>query len=111
MSELQDGRVIRARATEFVLPTVNDGFVLGRDSPIGHVALGRALNLLTAMPFEHVEMNDGVISDLLIRSSILRKLTVDQLRAFVSGEIRPVMGPEEILQLHLEVEVAAEKSL
>lgn len=111
MAELHDGRVIRARVSEFTLPTGYDGLVLGQEAAIGHVALGRALNLLSATPFEHVAVNDGIVSDVLVRGAILRKLTADQLRAFVLGEIRPSMGPEEILQFRLDVEIDAERVL
>jgi hypothetical protein len=100
---------IRARITEFLLPPIDDGLVLGRDSPIGHVAIGRALSLLTVTPFEHVEVDDEVIGDILVRSAILRKISADQLREFVLASIKPLMGPEEIIQLNIEVEIRLEQ--
>lgn len=100
---------VRARATEFVLPPIDDGLVLGRDSPIGHVAVGRALSLLTVTPFEHVEVDDDVIGDVLVRSAILRKITPAQLRKFVLESIKPIMGPEEIIQLNIEIEVTLDQ--
>ncbi|MFW6322370.1 MAG: hypothetical protein ACOC02_01950 [Guyparkeria sp.] len=99
---------IRARATEFVLPPIDDGLVLGRTSPIGHVAVGKALSLLTMTPFEHLEVDDEVIADILVRSAILRKISPDHLREFVLSNIRPIMGSDEIVQLNLEVEVYLE---
>lgn len=97
--------IIHARVKEFVLPPINDGLVLGRDSPIGHMAVAKALNLLTVTPYEHVLIDDDVIGDVLVRSAILRKITVEQIRAFVLQEVKPLMGPEEILHLALDIEV------
>lgn len=108
MDTTQPSHTIRARATEFVLPPIDDGLVLGRTSPIGHVAVGKALDMLTVTPFEHIEVEDEVISDILVRSAILRKISPDQLRDFVLENIRPMMGADEIVQLNLDVEVQLE---
>ena len=96
---------IRASVREFVLPPINDGLVLGRDSPIGHMAIAKALNLLTHTPYEHVAIEDDVIGDVLVRSAILRKLSDEQIRNFVLHEVKPLMGSEEILHLLLDIEV------
>ena len=108
MDSTSTRHTIRARATEFVLPPIDDGLVLGRRSPIGHVAVGKALNLLTVTPFEHLEVDDEIISDILVRSAILRKISPQQLRDFILKNIRPIMGADEIVQLNLEVEVHIE---
>lgn len=102
---------IRARATEFLLPPIDDGLVLGRHSPIGHVAVSRALDLLSVTPFEHIPIDDEVISDILVRSAILRKATTSQLRDFVLTSIKPFMGSEEIIQLNIDVEISLEKAI
>lgn len=100
--------ILHVRLGEFVLPPIEDGLVLGRDSPIGPVAVGKALSLLTSTPFEHVPVEDDVIGDMLVRTAILRKISPPDLVAFVLREIRPLMGPEEILHLHLDLEVQIE---
>ncbi|WP_018870846.1 hypothetical protein [Thioalkalivibrio sp. ALgr3] len=100
---------IRASLREFVLPPIDDGLVLGRESPIGYVAVGRALELLAVRAFQHVETDDEVIGDILVRSAILRKISEDQVRDFVLTEIKPLMGAEEIIQLDLQVEVDLER--
>lgn len=100
---------IQARVREFILPPIEDGLVLGRESPIGHVAMGRALELLAVRSFSHVEIEDSVIGDVLVRSSILRKISEEQVREFVLGEIRPLMGSDEIIQLDMQVEVDLER--
>lgn len=100
---------IRASIREFVLPPIDDGLVLGRDSLIGHMAIARALNLLTVTPYEHVPIDDDVIGDVLVRSAVLRKLTADEVRDFVLREVKPLMGPEEILHLELDIKVHIEQ--
>jgi hypothetical protein len=74
---------LRAHIKEFVLPPITDGLVLGRASPIGHVAVGRALSLLSTTAFEHIEIDDDVISDILIRKAILRKIPAAELKTFI----------------------------
>lgn len=95
----------RATVREFLLPPIDDGLVLGIRSPIGHVAVGRALNLLSSTSYEHITLTDDVIGDVLIRSAILRKVSAEVIIDFVLREIKPVMGPDEILHLDLEVEL------
>lgn len=96
---------MRARLKEFLLPPIEDGLVLGLHSPIGHVAVGKALSLLSSTAYVHIPVNDDVISDILVRSAILRKISEQAFIDFILHEIKPLMGPEEILHLDLEVEI------
>jgi hypothetical protein len=96
---------LRARIKEFVLPPIEDGLVLGNQSPIGHIAVSKALSLLSSTSYQHVPIEDDIISDVLIRSSILRKIPTEVIVGFVLREIKPLMGAEEILHLHLDVEL------
>jgi hypothetical protein len=100
--------IIRVRLTEFVLPPIADGLVLGKKSPIGHVAVGKALSLLSTTSFDHVQIEDDVIGDILVRSAIMRKISIPQLTAFVLAEIKPLMGAEEIIHLDIQVEISVE---
>jgi hypothetical protein len=100
--------IIRAQLTEFVLPPIDDGLVLGKSSPIGHVAVGKALSLLSTTSFDHIPIEDDIIGDILVRTAIMRKISKDQLIAFVLNEIKPLMGEEEIIHLDLEVELTLE---
>lgn len=99
---------LHARVTEFLLPPIDDGLVLGLHSPIGHVAVGKALNLLSSTAYEHIPIEDDVISDILVRSAILRKIGAEVIVSFILKEIRPLMGSEEILHLNLDVELIIE---
>ena len=100
--------VIRAQLSEFSLPPITDGLVLGKHSPIGHVAVGKALSLLTTTAFEHLQIEDDVIGDVLIRTAVLRKASKEQIINFVLQEIKPLMGAEEIIHLDLKIEVLLE---
>ena len=61
-----------------------------------------------ASPFEHLEFEDDVISDIIVRGAILRRIPKDKLIAFVLSQIKPLMTVDEILHLDLEVEVEIE---
>ncbi|MBI2382024.1 MAG: hypothetical protein HYV16_14820 [Gammaproteobacteria bacterium] len=100
---------LKARMNEFQIPPIRDGLVLGKDSAIGSVAMRRALDLLISAPFEHIELEDEVISDILIRQGILRRVPQHKLIDFVMRRIKPLMGPEEIIHLELNAEVLIEE--
>jgi len=100
--------LLKARVREFSIPPINDGLVLGKDAPIGCLAIRRALELLMVIPFEHIELGDEIISDILVRQSLLRRIQKERLVEFVLHRIKPLMGPEEILHLEMTVEVLIE---
>jgi hypothetical protein len=101
--------VMRARVQEFKIPPIHDGLVLGRLSPIGCAAIRKALELLGDARFTHIEIEDEVISDIVVRQGILRRVPNELLIGFVLRRIKPLMGPEEILHLDLEVEILLEE--
>lgn len=102
---------IQTRIKEFVLPPFRDGLVLGKSAPIGSKAMRQALELLVATPFEHIEIDDDIIQDIIIRKNLLRRISKDKLLAFVIRNIKPLMSEEEILYLELDVEVNFESEL
>ncbi len=101
---------LRARVTEFNYPPVHDALVLGKDAPIGHAAIRRAIDLLGINTFDHIQIEDDVVSDILVRNSIVRRVGKDKLVEFVLRQVKPLMRPEEILHLHLDVEIHVEES-
>ncbi|MBI3989574.1 MAG: hypothetical protein HY347_08150 [candidate division NC10 bacterium] len=101
--------ILKARVREFVIPPIRDGLILGKHSPIGCVAIRKALELLGSSPFVRFELEDEVISDIVVRQAILRRIPKESLIAFVLNRIKPLIGPEEILHLELEVEVLLEE--
>ena len=96
---------IRAKMSEFDIPPIRDGLVLGKESVIGCVAMRRALELLHAAPFEHIEIEDDIISDILVRKGILRRMPEDKLITFVLQRIKPLMDEFEIMHLEITAEV------
>ncbi|MGR8936048.1 MAG: hypothetical protein ACU837_16970 [Gammaproteobacteria bacterium] len=103
--------VVKAHIREFTIPPVRDGLVLGRESPIGCVAMRRALELLIAAPFEYIEIEDDIVKDILVRQTLLRRVPADKLVDFVLRRIKPLMSSDEILYLELNAEILIEDEL
>lgn len=101
--------ILRARVQEFGIPPIRDGLVLGKASPIGCVAVRKALELLGDGRFEHIEIEDEVISNIIVRQAFLRRIPRERLISFVLHRIKPLMGPEEILHLEMDAEVLLEE--
>jgi hypothetical protein len=53
----------------------------------------------------HIELDDDIISDILVRENILRRISREQLIAFVVSHIKPRLGIDEILQVEIEPEI------
>ena len=97
---------ISARVDEYIVPPIKDMLVLGKDAPIGCIAMRRALELLVKTPFEHIEIEgDDTIGDILVRKPLLRRLPREGLIQHVLANIKPLMGPEEVLHVELGVTV------
>ena len=99
---------LKARVREFGVPPIHDALVIGNRAAIGCAAIRKAVELLVASPFEHIEIKDDVINDIIVRSAILRRVPKEKLIAFVLTQVKPLMAADEILHLDLEVEVTME---
>jgi hypothetical protein len=97
---------ITARVGEYAIPPLKDMLILGKESPIGCIAMRRAIELLVKAPFEHIELEDDVISDILVRRHLLRRVSRDALIDFVVTHMKPLMGTEEVLHAELDVNVS-----
>jgi hypothetical protein len=103
---------LRVRAREFCFPPVRDALIIGRRSPVGCVAMKRALALISPNSFEAIEIPDHpTVSDLLVRQHLLLRVSRDRLIQFVLQRIAPLMAETECLHLELEVEVEMEAGL
>lgn len=103
---IQSNTHISAHISEYAIPPIKDMLVLGKHAPIGCVAMRRALELLIKTPFEHIELKDDeIISDILVRQSLLRRLVESDLVAFVLTHVKPLLGAEEVLHVELDVKV------
>jgi hypothetical protein len=96
---------ITARIGEYAIPPLKDMLVLGKQAPIGCIAMRRAVELLIKTPFEHIEVEDDVISDILVRQHLLRRVSKDSLIDFVMTHVKPMMGVDEVLHAELDVSV------
>ena len=97
---------ISARINEYAVPPIKDMLVLGKEAPIGCIAMRRALELLVKTPFEHIEIeDDDVISDILVRNAVLRRINREELIAFVLEQVKPLLGSEEVLHVEIDVNV------
>lgn len=96
---------ISARVGEYAIPPLKDMLIMGKEAPIGCIAMRRAIELLIKTPFEHIELEDDVISDILVRQHLLRRVSRDGLIDFVMTNVKPLMGPDEVLHAELDVNV------
>ncbi|HYE34527.1 hypothetical protein [Methylocaldum sp.] len=100
---------LRVRIREFKIPPIREGLVVGRRAAIGCHAIRKSLDLLMVTPFAHIELDDPVISDIIVRESVLRRVPQQQLIEFVLQRIKPFMDETEILHLDLETELIIEE--
>ncbi|XSG85879.1 MAG: hypothetical protein ACPW60_03960 [Methylohalobius sp. ZOD2] len=104
-NNLRAKRQVHIKVREFQIPPVRHGVVLGRKASIGCYAIRKALHLLMATPFVHIELDDEVISDIIVRQAVLRRFPRQELIVFVLEQVKPIMGEEEILHLEIDTEV------
>lgn len=103
--------LLRVRVQEYAIPALRDVLILGKASPIGCVAFRKALEFLSRATYVHVEIQDDVISDILVRSTILRLISQKSLVDFVLRRIKPLIGPEDIIHLSIEAEILLEEEI
>lgn len=104
-------KLIRVRMRALEIPPIKDGLVIGRDAAIGGEAMARTLRLMTNEKFERLSLRDDIVQEVIIRSSVLRKLGRERLLAFVLQRVKPVMAETELLMLDIEVELVIEHTL
>lgn len=103
---------IRVRIKPLDIPPVKDGLVIGNRAAIGTDALQRTLQLVSSEKFESITFsNDDVVSHVLIRAAVLKKLSRAKLTDFVLKRLKPLMTEAEILMLDIDVEVVVEDKL
>ena len=109
MAESEPRVSVRATVRAFRIPPVHDALVIGRDAPIGAVALHEALGLIVNEEFTRLPAAEEG-PEVLVRSAILRRLPAERLRNLIRTDIEPLMSSHEILHLDLFPEVAIETS-
>ncbi len=101
---------IRVRMRALEIPPIKDGLIIGRDAAIGAEAMLRTLRLMTNEKFERVPIKDDIVSDIIVRTSVLRKLGSERLVQFVRQRVKPLMAETELLMLDIEVELVIDES-
>lgn len=103
---------VRVRIKALEIPPIKDGIVIGQAAPIGAEAMMRTLKLMSTERFMHFRVpNDEIVSDVIVREAVLRKLKEDRLQAFVVKRIKPLMAENELLMLDMDIEVVVEDTL
>lgn len=103
---------IRVRVKALEIPPIKDGIVIGRDAAIGGEAMTRTLRLMTNEKFERFTIaKDDIIQDVILRSSVVRKLGKDRALKFIMDRIKPVMTDNELLMLDIDIELVIEDSI
>jgi hypothetical protein len=102
---------MRIRLREFSIPPITDALVLGRKAPIGAEAMSRALGLLNVSAFEQIGMDDDVVENILVRRSMLNKISPDKLVELVLRRVKPFMSVEEVTHLDLLPELTIEEQV
>jgi len=105
-------QMIRVRVKALEIPPIKDGIVIGRDAAIGGEAMTRTLRLMTNEKFERfIIAKDDIIQDVILRSSVVRKLGKDRVLKFIMDRIKPVMTDNELLMLDIDIELVIEDSI
>ncbi len=99
---------VRLKLSEFTTPVIRDGVVVGTKAPIDGATLKRAMGLLMHAPFEQLHFEDDVLSDIVVRSAILKRIPRDRLIRMVMRSVKPIMGASEIMQLEIDVTTIVE---
>ena len=105
-------QLIRVRVKALEIPPIKDGIVIGRDAAIGGEAMVRTLRLMTNEKFERFTLpKDEIVQDVILRSSVVRKLGKDRVLKFVMDRIKPVMTESELLMLDIDIELVIEDTV
>jgi hypothetical protein len=96
---------ISAQVGEYAIPPLKDMLVLGKQAPIGCIAMRRAIELLVTATYTHIEIEDDVISDILVRQHLLKRVSEDGLVDFVLKHVKPMMGADEVMHASMDIKV------
>ncbi|MDF3059666.1 MAG: uncharacterized protein K0R17_3881 [Rariglobus sp.] len=105
-------QLIRVRVKALEIPPIKDGIVIGRDAAIGGEAMARTLRLMTNEKFERFTIaKDEIVQDVILRTSVVRKLGKERVLKFIIDRIKPVMTETELLMLDIDVELVIEDAI
>lgn len=112
LSSVSSEQLIRVRVKALEIPPIKDGIVIGRDAAIGGEAMVRTLRLMTNEKFERFVLpKDDIVQDVILRSSVVRKLGKERVLKFIMERIKPVMTESELLMLNIDIELVIEDTV
>ena len=95
---------VRFSVKEFQIPPVRDCLVVGKEAPTGCVALKNGLSLMHEEPFEDLHLENDIIGAVLIRASILRKVSPEMLLKLMVKRVAPMMSKREVVLVQIDAE-------
>jgi hypothetical protein len=101
---------VRVHFKTLDLPPIKDGLVLARGAQVTAETLLQMLKLVSTDQFVRIPIEDDLISDILIREPVLRKLTAGEIQGFVLDRIKPSMADGEVIAVQMSIEVLIEET-
>jgi hypothetical protein len=96
---------VKIKLREFIIPPINDALIIGKNAPIGSEAMRRALSLLHGAPFDMIKVEDDIVSEILVRNTILKKIQQDNFVKLIIKKVKPFMSIDEVIHLDILVEM------
>jgi hypothetical protein len=100
---------VKIKLKEFIIPPINDALIIGKNAPIGSEAMRRALTLLHGAPFDMIKVEDDIVSEILVRNTILKKIQQDNFINLIYKKVKPFMSIDEVIHLDIDVEMFFEE--
>jgi hypothetical protein len=100
---------VKIKLREFLIPPINDALIIGKNAPIGSEAMRRALTLLHGAPFDMIKVEDDIVSEILVRNAILKKIQQDNFLNLIIKKVKPFMSVDEVIHLDISVEMFFEE--
>ncbi len=96
---------VKIKLREFIIPPINDALIIGKNAPIGSEAMRRALSLLHGAPFDMIKVDDDIVSEILVRNTILKKIQQENFIKLIIKKVKPFMSIDEVIHLDILVEM------
>ena len=61
--------------------------------------------------FDQISVVDDVISDILVRSSILKRIPKEKFSQLMIDRVKPLMSPDEVMHVDVDAELILEGNL
>ncbi|GAB6274262.1 MAG: hypothetical protein STSR0004_11250 [Peptococcaceae bacterium] len=96
---------ITVRLSEFEIPPMQDILLVGKKAPIGPEAVRHMVDALSPEQYIVVEVNHAIIEALVVRKSLLRMITQEQLVPFLLQETEKIISEGMVIKAQLNVTI------